>query len=45
MDMGALIKKPRPVSEPAHQDLTNRGGLELIGRHLVIYNCWLTLIE
>ena len=38
MDMGALIKKPRPVLESAHQDLTNRGGLELIGHHLVMYN-------
>ena len=35
MDMKALIKKPRPVVESAHQDLTNRGGLELIG-HLFI---------
>ena len=35
MDMEALIKKPRPVLESAHQDLTNRGGLELIG-HLFI---------
>ena len=31
MDMEALIKKPRPVLESAHQDLANRGGLELIG--------------
>jgi len=31
MDMEALIKKPRPVLESAHQDLNNRGGLELIG--------------
>ena len=34
MDMEALIKKPRPVSESAHQDLTNRSRLELIGHHL-----------
>ena len=31
MDMEALIKKPRPVLESAHQDLTNRSGPELIG--------------
>ena len=33
MDMKALIKKPRPVLESAHQDLTNLGGLELIGHN------------
>ena len=31
MNMEVLIKKPRPVLESAHQDLTNRGSLELIG--------------
>ena len=35
MDMEALIKKPKPVLESAHQDLTNRGSFELIG-HLFI---------
>ena len=35
MDMEALIKKPKPVLESAHQDLTNRGGFEMIG-HLFI---------
>ena len=35
MVMEALIKKPRSVLESAHHDLTNRGGLELIG-HLFI---------
>ena len=32
--MEALIKKPRLVSESAHQDLTNRSRLELNGHHL-----------
>ena len=32
MDMETLIKKA--VLESAHRDLTNRGGLELIGHHL-----------
>ena len=36
MDMEALIKKPGPVMESALQDLTYRGGLELIG-HLFIH--------
>ena len=31
MDMEVLIKKPRPFLESVHQDLTKRGGLELIG--------------
>ena len=34
MNIEALIKKPRTVLESAHQDLNNRGGLELIGHHL-----------
>ena len=37
MDMEALINKPRPVLESAHQDLTNRCGLELIGFLCIIY--------
>ena len=35
MNMEALIKKPRPFLKSAHQDLTNRAGLELIG-HIFI---------
>ena len=35
MDMEALIKKPRPVLETAHQDLNNRRGLELIGHRFI----------